>query len=105
MGRCFFDTADYAGPTVDSHLEADLKLSEEISDAVAADWNTHFTSKLVLAELKISTVVTRTGRKKPGYELINLKPLNEPPSALPAPATPPEPPATRVKRKSNFGEE
>ena len=80
------------------------KLSEEISDAVAADWNTHFTSKLVLAELKISTVVTRTGRKKPGYELINLKPLNEPPSALPAPATPPEPPATRVKRKSNFGE-
>ena len=71
-------------------------LAEEISDAAAADWNLHYTSKLVLAEIKISTVTTRTGQKKFGYELINLKPINEPPSkpaALPAPKPP------RAKKK------
>ena len=79
-------------------------LSDELSDSTVADWNLHYTSKLTLAELKISTVVTRTGKKKPGYVLLNLKPLNEPPKGLgttppPDQPTPPVPPAKRPKRK------
>jgi len=37
--------------------------------------NQQFTHKHVMATLKISTVFTRTGKKKPTYELIDLKPL------------------------------
>lgn len=72
-------------------------LAEEITDATASDWNHLYTSKLVLAEIKISTVITRTGQKKYGYELLNLKPINEPPASKPIP---PAPHAHRPRRKS-----
>lgn len=82
-------------------------LSDEVSTDTASEWNLHYTSKSTIAKLKISTVITRAGNKKPGYELLDLKPLDEPPSAPttpPPPSTPPASPGARPKRKFNFDE-
>mgnify|MGYP001355555761 CR=1 FL=1 len=57
-------------------------LAEEVSEATAGGWSQHFTHEHVTAKFKISTVVTRAGKKKPTYELVDLEPLT---SAPPAP--------------------
>lgn len=67
-------------------------LAEQVSDTTAADWNLRYTSKRTIAELKVSTVTTREGKKKPSYELFDLKPLDETPKAT---KPPPEPPTGR----------
>lgn len=81
-------------------------LSDEVSTETAAEWNLHYTSKQTVAKLKISIVINRTGKKKPSYELLDLKPLDEPPKDLatspppptpPTPAKPTQPPANRPK--------
>ena len=54
--------------------------------ATASLWNLHFTSKPTIAELKMSTVVTRAGNKKPAYELLDLRPMDPP--APPTPVAP-----------------
>jgi hypothetical protein len=53
-------------------------LSDDVSTETASDWATQYTSKSTIAKLKISTVITRAGNKKPSYELLDLKPLDEP---------------------------
>lgn len=73
-------------------------LSNDVSTETAADRNLHFTSKLTIAELKISTVITRAGNKKPAYELLDLQPLDPqaPPPPLPPDPEPPKPPKPDV---------
>ena len=70
-------------------------LAEEVDDITAKEWNETYTQQRVEAELKESTVLTRTGKKKPTYELLNLNPLTTMPTrrALP-PRQPPEKPQT-----------
>ena len=48
---------------------------------MAGAWSQQFTHKHVMATLKISTVITRTGKKKPTYELLDLQPLTTAPLA------------------------
>ena len=56
-------------------------LAETVTEATAGAWSQQFTHKHVMATLKISTVITRTGKKKPTYELLALQPLTAAPLA------------------------
>ena len=56
-------------------------LAEEVSESTAGGWSQHFTHEHVTAKFKISTVVTRAGKKKPTYELVDLEPLTPAPPA------------------------
>lgn len=73
-------------------------LSNDVSTETAAEWNLHFTSKPTIAELKMSTVVTRAGNKKPAYELLDLRPI-DPPAPLPPPTEPPKLPPPQGPQK------
>ena len=53
----------------------DVESRQSSSEAISCIRNPQFTHKHVLATLKISTFITRTGKKKPTCELIDLKPL------------------------------
>ena len=57
-------------------------IGEEVTEETATAWNEHYTQKRVKAELKVSTVISRAGKKKPTYELLDLEPLE--PLAAPA---------------------
>lgn len=48
-------------------------LAEEVEESTAAEWNLHLTNTHTLAKLKRLTVSTRSGDKKPTYELVGLK--------------------------------
>ena len=76
-------------------------LGQDVGEETATGWNLHHTHQRVKAKLNIATVSTRTGKKKPSYELLDIQPidprLTEPPPA-PKPKTPsalPEPPYPR----------
>lgn len=55
-------------------------LAEELTQEEATTMNTSFTNKRVAAQIKTTTVSTRSGRKKPSYELISMTPLEQPPT-------------------------
>jgi len=48
-------------------------LAQEVDEQTATNWNLNLTHTHTLAELKVLTVSTRTGDKKPSYELLDLK--------------------------------
>lgn len=52
-------------------------LGEEVDEETAKSWAENYTQKRVEAELRVSTVVSRTGKKKPSYELLQLHPNDE----------------------------
>ena len=52
-----------------------LKSRQSFCEAISRIRHPQLPHKQVMAPLKISTVSTRTGKKKPTYELIDLKPL------------------------------
>ena len=60
-------------------------LGNEVEENTATEWNLHLTHTHTLAKLKRLTVSTRSGDKKPSYELIDLKDSGR----LPAKAAPP----------------
>jgi len=68
---------------------------EEVDEETAIGWNLHLTGKRVEATLLETTVTTRTGKKKPSYELRDIKPLEAqqlPPSSAAAQPTDEEKP-------------
>ncbi len=60
-------------------------VADEVDDQKAAEWNLHLTHAHTVATLKRLTVSTRTGDKKPSYELLDLRESDR----LPAKTTPP----------------
>lgn len=56
-------------------------LAEEVDDETATNWNLHLTHTHTVAKLKVLTVSTRTGNKKPSYELLDLKTSGRLPAA------------------------
>ena len=80
-------------------------LGEDITEAKAIAWNQDFTKRRAIAKMIMTTVLARTGNKKPTYELVALKPLNEPPKETPAAdgsITPQEPGASPKRPTRNF---
>lgn len=49
-------------------------LSSEVDEETATNWNLNLTHTHTTATLKVVTVSTRTGKKKPSYELVDLRP-------------------------------
>lgn len=48
-------------------------LSEDVDESTATNWNLNLTHTHTIAKLKAVTVSTRTGKRKPSYELIDLR--------------------------------
>jgi hypothetical protein len=62
-----FDFQPEAGDTIRGAL------AEEVTEQAAEAMNHDFTNKAAVAKLKATTVETRSGKKKPTYELIELQ--------------------------------
>jgi hypothetical protein len=72
--------------------------------SVGADtiWRPYVNIKVVALET-ITKILGRTGQKKYGYELLALKPMDEPPKDLATPTPPSNPTAARPKPRSQRG--
>jgi hypothetical protein len=75
-------------------------ISEDVEESVATEWAHSYTHTETIATLRVVTVSTRTGKKRPTYELVSLKPFGR----LPARSAnkPSEPPAQGHHRKFSF---
>ena len=90
-------------------------LGEDITEEKAIAMNRNFSKRRAIAKMIMTTVSSRTGNKKPTYELVSLKhlpeaeppaaPATEPPPTPPAPPAPPAIPPKRPIRKFDFEQE
>ncbi|MEI8291209.1 MAG: hypothetical protein WCH99_17210 [Verrucomicrobiota bacterium] len=89
---CEFDFRPHVGEVIKGPL------AEEITEEDIERMNHDFTFKPAFATLKETTVTTRSGKKKPTFELIRLTLIKEtPPAKAIAPAPAPAPAATPPK--------
>ncbi len=72
-----FDFQPDAGDTIRGAL------AEEVTEQNAEAMNHDFTNKPAQAKLKVTTVQTRSGKKRPNYELLELQPPPQDPTAPP----------------------
>jgi hypothetical protein len=49
-------------------------ISEDVDESLATEWAHNYTYTETIAQLRVVTVSTRTGKKRPTYELVSLKP-------------------------------
>jgi len=49
-------------------------ISQEVDESVATQWALNYTHTETVAKLRVVTVSTRTGKKRPTYELVDLRP-------------------------------
>ena len=64
-------------------------LGEEVTDQQAKEWDRQLTELQCEAEIRLTTISTKTGLKSSANELVNLKPIQQispPPTSLPPPA-------------------
>ena len=74
---CSFEFQPDAGDLIRGDLDP------ELSEEVATKMNQVFTKQRVMAKMKMTTVSTRTGKKKPTYELMALRELVDAARPLP----------------------
>ena len=66
-------TSPYPATTLELCKAFGTTLGDEVDEQSAAHWNLHLTDTHTIAKPKRLTVSTRTGDKKPSYELLGLK--------------------------------
>ena len=70
-------------------------ISQEVEEPVATQWALNYTHTETIAKLRVVTVSTRSGKKRPTYELIDLRPSGRLP--VKAKETPKDNPPTTPK--------
>ena len=75
---------------------------EDVTEEMAIGWNLHLTGKRVLAKILETTVSTRTGKKKPSYELRDITPLEPPAGSLPPASSGPDTPESAEELTSKY---